>query len=92
MNRARLRLNRMQDNARNFRRTLAGRITIGALICILIVFFPYLLAGQLNSMSFLQIPAGFLLAAQICPIILCVIVYLYSRIQEKNDLQMDDET
>lgn len=86
------RIDRVQQHAGRLKNILAGRITAGAAICILIALIPYLLAPQLDQTKFMQIPSGFLLIAQISPILLCVVMYLYSRIQEKNDLQMDDET
>lgn len=86
------RIERMQHHADNLKRILTGRVTAGGAICILIMLIPYLLAPQLDLTKFMQIPSGFILIAQISPIVLCVVVYLYSRIQEKHDLQMDDET
>lgn len=79
------------NRTKNIEQRHAGQVAIALIACVLIAMAPYLVAQHLNFETILQIPAQFLLIAQICPIILCLIVFVFSRIQEKNDLKLDDE-
>ncbi|MBL4598216.1 MAG: DUF4212 domain-containing protein [Rhizobiaceae bacterium] len=81
-----------RENGKFLSLTPRGQTAILIAACILLVLIPFLLMDQLNTSTLLNIPTGFFLITQICPILLCILVYLYSRKQAVNDLQLDDET
>jgi len=71
-------------------RFMSRKIVVMSAMVALIVF-PYMLSAEMNLSAWFDIPLGFLLIALVCPLLLCAVVFVYSRRLTKVDLRLDSD-